>query len=75
MGPASCKKCFPHPLGPLPWSLAATDGSLKNTWKTSRPWRKSLQCTDLCRLQDCGKRYEDPTETVAEIDYESNNYE
>ena len=24
-----------HPLGPLPWSLAATDDSLKNTLKTS----------------------------------------
>ena len=62
-----------HPLGPLPWSVAATDDSLKNTSKTSLA-RKSLQFTDLCRLQDCGNRYEDPTEDFAKIDYESDIY-
>ena len=34
--PVSCKKCFPiHWVHSLPWSLAATDDSLKNTLKTS----------------------------------------
>ena len=32
-----------------------------------------LKCTDLCRLQNCGKGYEDPREAFAEIDYESDN--
>ena len=27
-----------------------------------------LQCTDLCRLQDCANRHEDPTEAIAETD-------
>jgi len=27
-----------------------------------------LQSTDLCRLQDCDSRYEDPTEAIAETD-------
>ena len=34
MEPISCKKCFPSHWGPLLWSLAATDDSLKNTLKT-----------------------------------------
>ena len=31
----SMKEVFSHPLGPLPWSLAAPDGSLKKTAKSS----------------------------------------
>ena len=31
-----------HPLGPLPWSLAATDESLKNTLKTSLATESAL---------------------------------
>ena len=31
----SMKKVLSHPLGPLPWSLAASDGSLKKTAKSS----------------------------------------
>ena len=58
-----------HPLGPLPWSLAATDNSLKNTLKTSLAKESAVQ--DLCRLQNCGKGYEDQREAFAEIDYES----
>ena len=27
-----------------------------------------LQCTDLCRLQDCANRHENPTEAIAETD-------
>ena len=31
----SMKEVLSHPLGPLPWSLAALDGSLKKTVKSS----------------------------------------
>ena len=31
----SMKEVLSHPLGPLPWSLAAPDGSLKKTAKSS----------------------------------------
>jgi len=31
----SMKKVLSHPLGPLPWSLAASDGFLKKTAKSS----------------------------------------
>lgn len=31
----SVKEVLSHPLGPLPWSLAAPDGSLKKTAKSS----------------------------------------
>ena len=31
----SMKKVLSHPLGPLPWSLAASDGCLKKTAKSS----------------------------------------
>jgi len=31
----SMKEVFSHPLGPLPWSLSAPDGSLKKTAKSS----------------------------------------
>ena len=32
-----------------------------------------LQCTDLCRLQHCDNRYEDPVEAIAGTDDEDND--
>ena len=32
-----------------------------------------LQCTDLCRLQDCENRHEDPTEAITKTDDEDDD--
>ena len=41
----SMKEVLSHPLGPLPWSLAALDGSLKRTAKSSLAKRVAKRCS------------------------------
>lgn len=37
-------------------------------WPNCTCLSNGLQCKDLCRLQDCENRHEDPTQAIAEID-------
>lgn len=41
----SMKEVLSHPLGPLPWSLAAPDGSLKKTAKSSLAKEFQKRCS------------------------------
>ena len=41
----SMKEVLSHPLGPLPWSLAAPDGSLKKTAKSSLAKELQKKCS------------------------------
>ena len=62
----SMKKVLSHPLSPLPWSMAASDGSLKKTAKSAlaKELQKDAPAENLPPQSACGNGPKDHLEKL-----------